>query len=50
MKFGHDIPRVTFVRRCAMTFINHPLCSSGFIRDFLDHYTLEWQKAVSVYL
>ena len=48
MKFGHDIPRV--VRRCAMTFLSHPSCSSGFIHDFLDHYILEWQKAVFAYL
>ena len=33
-----------------MTFLRHPSCSSGLIRDFLDHYTLEWQKAVSAYL
>ena len=33
-----------------MTFLGHPLFSSGLIQDFLDHYTLEWQKAVSAYL
>ena len=33
-----------------MTFLNHPACSSGCIQDFLDHYTLEWQNAVSAYL
>ena len=33
-----------------MTFLSHPTCSSGFIHDFMDHYTLEWQKAVSSYL
>ena len=27
-----------------------PRRSSGFIHDFLDHYTLERQKAVSAYL
>ena len=25
-----------------MTFLSHPTCS-GFIHDFMDHYTLEWQ-------
>ena len=34
----------------AMTFLRHPSCSSGLIQDFLDHYTLEWQKAVPAYL
>ena len=33
-----------------MTFLSHPACSSGFILDFLDYYTLEWQKAVSAAL
>ena len=33
-----------------MTFLSHPTCSSGFIHDFMDHYTLEWQKAMSAYL
>ena len=33
-----------------MTFLSHPTCSSGFIHDFMDHYTLEWQKAISAYL
>ena len=33
-----------------MIFLSHPTCSSGFIYDFVDHYTLEWQKAVSAYL
>ena len=33
-----------------MTFLSHPTCSSGFIHDFMDYYTLEWQKAVSAYL
>ena len=45
MKFGHDIPRV--VRYTAMTF---PACSSGFIRHFMDHYTLQRPKAVSAHL
>ena len=27
----------------AMTLLSHPACSSGFIHDFMDHYTLEWQ-------
>ena len=48
MEFGHHIPRV--VGRCAMIFLSHPAWTSGFIQDFLDHYTLEWQKAVSAYL
>ena len=30
-----------------MTRLSHPACSSGFI---MDHYTLEWQKAISAYL
>ena len=38
------------VRKCSMTFLSHPSCFSGFIQDFLDHYTLEWQKEVSAYL
>ena len=33
-----------------MTFLRHPSCSWGLFQDFLDHYTLEWQKAVSAYL
>ena len=33
-----------------MTVLSHPACSSVFIHDFMDHYTLEWQKAVSAYL
>ena len=33
-----------------MTFLGRQLCSFGFIHDFLDHYTLEWQTAVSAYL
>ena len=46
MEFGHNIPRI--VRRGAMTF--HPACSPRFIQDYLDHFTLERQKAVSAYL
>ena len=34
----------------AMTFLSHSTCFSGFIHDFMDHYTLEWQKAISAYL
>ena len=46
MGFGHHIPRVG-----EMTFLNHPACSSGFIKDFLDNNaTLKIQKAVSAYL
>ena len=33
-----------------MTFLRHPSCSSGLFQDFPDHYTLEWQKAISAYL
>ena len=33
-----------------MTFLRHPSCSSGLIQDFLDLYTLEWQKAVSAFI
>ena len=33
-----------------MTCLSHPTCSAGFIYDFIDHYTLEWQKAVSAYM
>ena len=38
----HNTPRL--VRRGAMTFLSHPTYSSGFIHDFLHHYTFEWQK------
>ena len=48
MTFGHHIPRIVWYS--AMTFLRHPSRSSGFIQDFLEHYTLEWQKAVSAYL
>ena len=48
MEFAHHIPRV--VRYCAMTFLSHSACSSGFIQDFLDHFALQMQKAVSAYL
>ena len=33
-----------------MTFRSNPTCSSGLIHAFMDHYTLEWQKAISAYL
>ena len=33
-----------------MTLLGISSCSFGFIQDFLDHYTLERQKAVSAYL
>ena len=33
-----------------MTFLRHPLFCSGLIQHFLDHYAIEWQKAVSAYL
>ena len=33
-----------------MTFLSHPTCSSVFSHDFMDHYTLEGQKAMSAYL
>ena len=32
-----------------MTFVRLPSCSFGLFQDFLDQYTLEWQKAVSAY-
>ena len=37
MEFGHHIPRV--VRYSAIAFLSHLAYSSGFIQDFLDHYT-----------
>ena len=40
----------SIVRYSAITFQSHTACSSGFIQDFLDHYTLERRKAFSAYL
>ena len=38
MEFGQNVPRV--VKYSAITFLNHPSCSSGIIQAYLDHYTV----------
>ena len=43
----HNDPYV--LERCAMTFLSHKSCSSGFIQDFLDHYVDQcWYNDVHV--
>ena len=46
-KSWHNDPYV--LGRCAMPFLSHTSCSSGFIQDFLDHYADQcWYKVVHV--
>ena len=48
LKFRHSILKSS--QEGLYDFLRHPSCSSGLNLDFLDHFTLEWQKAVSAYL